>query len=299
MCLLTFAHEGVTPDIDKLRTGADNNPDGFGFAIHAGSHIVKCSGLDFDQVLDEFIKQRAIHSGPMLFHSRITTHGGTSKANCHPFQIGKDRLSVLAHNGMLPIAEDKGRSDTRILAEDMLPAEGGVAALNGKKFRKRLSKFATGSKLVILTANRSSASPFWIINEDLGDWENGVWWSNNSYRWARRPYVYTPGMYSSGWSPSEYTSTTTTSTDPAKFDDAEDILWHNWWVCNSCGASEYVDDFNVEEFDFCMCGACWFCDENRDKCRCDHGFEIDDVRDAYTNTKNNYYDSLVDLDEWA
>lgn len=287
MCLLTFAHEGVTPDLDLLKTGAENNPDGFGFAIHAGSHIVKCSGLNFDQVLDEFVKQRAIHSGPMLFHSRITTHGGTSKANCHPFQIGKDRLSVLAHNGMLPIPEDKGRSDTRILAEDLLPSYGGVSALNGKKFRKKLSKFATGSKLVIITANKSSSNPFWIINEDAGTWVDGVWWSNSSYKWSRKPYVYTPGMYSSGWS-SSHVATSTTTTKPVDSPE-EDEFWFDWWTCGHCAHTEYVDDFNVDEFDYCVCGHCWFCDEEYTRCCCEHS----DMK----RHPRNYYDSLVDIEE--
>jgi len=289
MCLLTFAHEGVTPDLDALKTGAENNPDGFGFAIHAGSHIVKCSGLDFDQVIEEFIKQRAIHSGPMLFHSRITTHGGTSKANCHPFQIGRDRLSVLAHNGMLPIAEDKGRSDTRILAEDLLPSYGGVSALNGKKFRKKLSKFAEGSKLVILTANSSSANPFWIINENLGSWSDGVWWSNSSYKWSRKSYAWS-NTYTSGWSSSTVIEKSVTPVDDAP---NADEFWHDKWMCQGCGIVEYVDDFNVDQFDWCTnCDTCWFCHDPRKLCRCQH-------YEYHSEPMRNFYDSLVDLEEEA
>lgn len=51
MCLLTFMQEYTTADTDELAIGSVNNPDGFGYAVHAGTHIVKGSGLNFDAVL--------------------------------------------------------------------------------------------------------------------------------------------------------------------------------------------------------------------------------------------------------
>lgn len=136
MCLLTFMQEYTTADVDSLAIGSQNNPDGFGYAVHAGTHIVKGSGLNFDAVLDNFLKTRAIHSGPALFHSRITTHGGTNINNCHPFQVGKDTNTVVAHNGMLPIAARNGMSDTHIFAKELFPSWGGASTLNSKKTRR-------------------------------------------------------------------------------------------------------------------------------------------------------------------
>ena len=286
MCLLTFMQEGVTADIDLLTTGAQNNPDGFGFAVHAGNKIIHASGMNFDRVLDEFLKTRRVHSGPALFHSRITTHGSTSVDNCHPFQIGRDRDSVLAHNGILPIPSHGGRSDTRILAEDLIPSWGGVTAFDGKKFRKKISKFADGSKLVVITANKMTKDDFYIINEKDGHWVDGVWWSNNSYKYAR--YSYTGGtMYSTGWEPAYRGNTPTdldTESDYVVCDNGDVVQWHRdedgveypveWWTCYTCGADTMIVDQNYDETLFCeTCDSCWYCTEPRILCKCRHNDE--------------------------
>jgi hypothetical protein len=303
MCLLTFMNEYTTADIDQLTVGAANNPDGFGFAIHAGTSIVRGNGLKYNQVLDEFLKQRAIHSGPALFHSRITTHGGTTIDNCHPFQLGKDTLSVMAHNGMLPIPSTGGRSDTRILAEDMLPSWGGASILNSKKQRKKLAKFAAGSKLVFLSANPDVQNNHYIINENLGHWVDGVWWSNNSYVYSR--YSYTGGgMYSTGWE-RKPTPTDTIAypsvagslvEDCSYFDDDGNEVWGEMWYCATCEASEYIDEYNIDNADFCNnCSACWFCNVDRMLCECAWDSkkpDLDTYEDAYA-VRN--YDSVIDF----
>ncbi len=275
MCLLTFMSEYTTADITDLTTGASSNPDGFGFAVHAGKKIIHSSGLNFDKVLDDFLKVRAKHSGPALFHSRITTHGGTSLENCHPFQVGRDELTIVAHNGMLPIEAKNGKSDTRIFAEEMLPQMGGASILNSKKMRKKLSKFAKGSKLVFLSANHAVNENYYIINENDGHWHNGVWWSNNSYKYSR--YTYTPSgssLYTSGWSKTPAPETTYGESKYVKdiswFDPTtSEYTWAELWTCAQCGHDEYFDDDNIDMADLCpKCDACWFCHNDRMLCDC-------------------------------
>lgn len=273
----------VTADADDLTVGAKNNPDGFGWAIHDRTRVLRGHGMDFAKVLDEFLAARRVHNGPALFHSRITTHGSTSKANCHPFQIGNDRLSVLAHNGMLPIKDDGKRSDTRIFAEDILPANGGVSLLNSRKRRKELAEFAKGSKLVILSANPASKEDYYIINEDDGDWSSdGVWWSNNSYRWSRYTSLGS-GMYSSGWQPAHSTSVIVST----KADDVADEV--EYWECLVCSAITKVDLNDPEIDQYCeTCWSCWYCAEHATYCRC-----WDNADDG----KYCSYDSDVDVNE--
>jgi glutamine amidotransferase len=109
MCLLTYLPAGVQPDTDALLTGALVNADGHGFAIVAGrrlDRLIVQRGLDGEAVIDAFIAARLQHpQGPALFHSRLATHGDTTLDNCHPFTLGGDTRTVLAHNGVLP-AED-------------------------------------------------------------------------------------------------------------------------------------------------------------------------------------------------
>lgn len=276
MCLLTFMHAGVTADVEDLRTGALNNPDGFGYAVHAGTKVIANSGLEFDRVLDEFLSVRAKHSGPALFHSRITTHGGTTLDNCHPFYVGRDTLSVVAHNGMLPISAKNGKSDTRIFAEELLPSWGGTPMLNSKRMRKKLSKFAEGSKLVFLSANPDVQNDYTIINEDLGDWFDGVWWSNSSYKWARK-------TYDTGWAKHDYGTWQNDGdydywvplgktydcsyVDPRTGED----VWGELWQCTMCNHNEYIDLDSLQAAEFCPnCDACWYCADDRILCQCYH-----------------------------
>ena len=201
MCLLVFMDKNATAPEKSLRNAAENNPDGFGWAIHTGNKILTHKGMNFDAVYDQFIEARKQYTGYALFHLRITTHGDTYQDNCHPFYIGNDRKSVLAHNGMLPIEPAKGdvRSDTRILAEDILPASGGIALLNSDKQIAEMEKWAQGSKLVLLSVNPASKWQYLILNHQLGHWgeatsnDEGVWWSNGSYKNSWRSY----SMYSS------------------------------------------------------------------------------------------------------
>lgn len=285
MCLLTFMPEYTTACLDDLYAGAQNNPDGFGFAVHAGSHIIHNSGLKFEHILEEFEAVRAKHSGPALFHSRITTHGGTTNENCHPFQVGKDELTVVAHNGMLPIQAKGGKSDTRIFAEELFPSWGGPATLNSKKMRKKLSKFADGSKLVFLSANPDVQNDFTIINEKDGHYDaDGVWWSNSSYKYSRYSYS-GGGMYTTGWSktdknvyvPAEaralpdadYYDLSPNVIDCSYTDTAGNQVWQEMWICATCGYTHMFDESNIDLADLCpQCDACWFCDEERMLCAC-------------------------------
>ena len=211
MCLLVFMEEGRTATRDALEQASWYNDDGFGWAIHAGNRIIVGKSMEFDKAYDEFIAARKDHQGPALFHLRITTQGTTDLSNCHPFQVGSDQLSYVAHNGMLPIKQDVNdkRSDTRVFAETLLPKRGGITLLNSEKQELKLSQWAAGSKLVFLTANPASKWRYVIINSDLGHWgdgdNEGVWFSSSSYKYSKPSFR--SGMYT-GWDDYRYGTTT-------------------------------------------------------------------------------------------
>lgn len=299
MCLLTFIPEYTSIDNELLVNGAMNNPDGFGFAIHAGTSIIHNSGLNFEQILDQFTDLRKVHHGPALFHSRITTHGGTTIDNCHPFRVGKDDLTVVAHNGMLPIAAKNGMSDTRIFAQELFPSWGGPATLNSRKMRKKLAKFASGSKLVFLSANPDVNEDFTIINEKDGHWSDGVWWSNSSYDWKRTTYYGGGSMYTSGWSktptPSDYGSATGI-TDVSWVDANGNEVWAEMWTCNICGHMEYFDDDNIDLADLCQhCDACWYCGNPRLYCDCYYDEQLNRIDRPQSSHSMSGHDMMIDL----
>lgn len=207
MCLLTFIPAGVEFDYARARKSAISNPDGFGFAIHAGVAIIKDHDMDFEKLWIRWTDLRKSYFNSVaMFHFRIATHGTLDVDNCHPFDVGNTLDVVLGHNGILPLAMPvhEVRSDSKLFAEIILPAMGGVCALDNRETFKNLEEWAFGSKLVILSADPKSLYDWYIINESDGYWDYGMWWSNKSYIYSYAPaYV----DYGYGWKGDEHTST--------------------------------------------------------------------------------------------
>ncbi|MFJ2834319.1 hypothetical protein ACIO52_03040 [Nocardia sp. NPDC087230] len=192
MCLLTFIPASVSPYPQALLRGADANPHGHGFALIAGDRIVTGHGMNAQDVIDAFARVRAAHpEGPALFHSRYATHGIRTVANCHPFRLGGDARTVLAHNGILPKRVHPSaydwRSDTRIAAEDYLP-QMPFGSLDTHRGARGLETWLGSSKLLILTVDPAYDQQVYLFGESRGHWDHGIWYSNSSYLPVPRRY---------------------------------------------------------------------------------------------------------------
>ena len=224
MCLLVVASPNSTPRKKDLECASCNNPHGFGFAVITPNGIVTGRGMSSKKVIQRFLEVRKEYPNSWaMFHARYATHGVKNEDNCHPFKVPSNPDTYLAHNGMLDIkigAGDK-RSDTRIFAEDTLPSMGGVVALDDDHVWDMVSKWATGSKIVVFTLDPRAKEQCYIINETAGHWDNdGMWWSNNGYK-------------PSTWSSSTYFSTPVNHVEPV---DAIDI-----GECGRCGSVAFED----------------------------------------------------------
>ena len=187
MCLLIVAKPNFTPKKKFLRCACDSNPHGFGFAFHTGAKIYTFHSLDALEAIDAFYKMRVKYPEAWaMFHARYATHGSVSLENCHPFKVGGSKKTILGHNGILPLKPKLGddRSDTRLFADDFLP-EFGMELLDDERFWDELEDFCAGSKIAIFTTEAKNANQIYIVNERLGHWSAGVWYSNNSYLSAR------------------------------------------------------------------------------------------------------------------
>ena len=185
MCLLTYLPGGIAPDLEALWTGAVSNPHGHGFAIVADDRIIGGRGMDAVAVIESFARARGEYpAGPALFHSRYATRGVIGLSNCHPFRLGGDRRTVLAHNGTLPRRVHPRvfdrRSDTRIAAEDYLPGQP-FGPIDTPAGARGLSQWLGSSKLVILTVDPAYAHTSYVFGEQAGHWVEGIWYSNRSY----------------------------------------------------------------------------------------------------------------------
>lgn len=256
MCMLCVVPPNVMPSREKLENSALNNPHGFGFAIVIPSEkrIHAERTMNADTSINRFLEMRGKYpEGYAMWHARFATHGSTSVENCHPFRVGGDRKTYLAHNGILPVLEDNSdRSDTRIFAEDMIPSMGGVHALDNPQILNMLEDFTTGSKVCILTVDPVANKQMYLLHEDKG-WhdETGVWWSNTT---CNLDYSY------------GYKATSKTSLSHFYKDDASE-----WLECESC--ESYIDKKTALEFgyslDFCeVCGSCYGCSSYLDDCLC-------------------------------
>jgi hypothetical protein len=254
MCLLTYLPAGRQPDLTALRAGTEYNSDGHGYAIvtstttngAAGERLIVVKGLDADLVLERFEQDRRRHpDGPALFHSRLRTHGRLDEANCHPFTVGGDGRTVIAHNGVLPAAVrpawNDPRSDTRIAAEDYLPTLG---PLHLRRTRLRAERWMGSDNLmVLLPVDRRYRQYAYLFNEASGLWDDGIWYSNDSY---------------------------------IPLPPAREPVWRRSWgyalrghprvgmlTCAWCG------DVADPEQEWCpWCGRCWACAEPPEQCLC-------------------------------
>lgn len=218
MCMATLIPAYAKIPWEGLRNGAETNNDGHGFAIASSEYGLEVfKSMKYEETAAELKVARLKHgdAAPVLFHSRWATHGEYGDFNIHPFYVTAD--TVMAHNGVLPAkyhpkqgqeikkgfwtkpdGDVKGfwtkpeyapgdrRSDTRIFVDEVTADyctnhKGVPSRSRGKELAQLIG---TGNKLVFLSI-KSGKPRTRIINSHLGDFADGVWYSNGGYKCAR------------------------------------------------------------------------------------------------------------------
>ena len=199
MCIIAIKPAGITmPATTTIENMWYNNRDGAGFMYAANGtvHIEKgfMSLKAFKAALNRLEKTIDIVNTPIILHFRITTHGGTSPGNTHPFpvteklpllQMTKARTSLaVAHNGIIDIKPSK--KDVSDTMEYILTQLAPLYQLKKDFYRqpagKKLVYNAIKSKMVFLdSAGRIETVGDFITGED------GILYSNASYK-ARTVY---------------------------------------------------------------------------------------------------------------
>ena len=269
MCLLVVCNPNSTPSKDHLTTASCSNPHGFGFAIETPTGIITERSMSAKKSINRFLELREQYpDGYAMWHARYATHGVKNEANCHPFKVGDTKYDTyLAHNGVLDIlipSNDK-RSDTRIMAEELLPRLGGVSALDDEYLYDMVSSWASGSKVAVMTNDPSAKYRLYIINESAGTWDDqGIWWSNQSHK----PVASTSKLYSYDYTqPSVY--------DIVAVDEDRDI-----YQCPNC---EALIDLYENDLWCTMCDSCLDCKSSIVECLCWSPDTKDLIRYNYDN----------------
>lgn len=260
MCVLVVCKPNHTPTKAELTKGACANPHGFGFAIVADGKIISERSMSYKKSIARFLELREQYpEGYAMWHARYATHGVKNEANCHPFQVGGSDLTYLAHNGILDVDIPQGdkRSDTRVFAEDILPQFGGVSALDNGTIWNMVSSWASGSKIAVLTVDPSAQYEMYLVNEKLGYWDDGVWFSNNACK------LYPP-VAKSYWQ-------TPTASDKQlvviEYDEETDTYNPDITYCIAC---EAIVDMEENPFNCPVCDACLDCTQPIADCLCYH-----------------------------
>ena len=258
MCIALAGLGNLCPTHAELTRACEANPDGFGYAIVVdsvhGRTLLTERTMSAKAAIRGFLGDLATHGELVVawtFHARIATHGSVNVQNCHPFTVGDDPLTVIAHNGILPLATDRDRSDSRVFAEDVLPRFGGVAVFDDDVLCSILDGWVenSGSKVVILTA-APTEFPLVILNESAGHWNETWWASNRSYEDRKSWTTY-----------GTYPSTIRQSTQA--FVDADDDVVEDKCVNPLC------DNYPTTYEDRCdWCNTCQACEFDAWVCEC-------------------------------
>lgn len=180
MCIAIYKPEGKVLSQATLKECYDNNPDGAGFMYAEGKklHIEK-GFFSYKTFYDAFKKHE---NKQAVIHFRIKTHGKIDTANCHPFAVNNSVGFV--HNGVISGYGDSDFSDTVRFNEAILRPlvnKWGNLALFQDPIIELIEGRIGYSKLVFLDRHGNHK----IMNEAKGVWDDGVWYSNTSYK----PYV--------------------------------------------------------------------------------------------------------------
>ena len=204
MCIAILQKAGEELSKETFYQCWRRNPDGAGlmFANHGEIRIYK----ELDSV-DKFYKtyKRVLASEAkgrdVVVHFRIATHGSIVKQNCHPFRIN-ERIAF-AHNGIIHNVSTeryKDLSDTRVFAKEVLSQlPDGFETCQATM--RMVEEFIGRSKLILLD-NKGNSS---IANEHMGEWVDGIWFSNGSHVCQKPANTYDMGKWVKNASGTQFT----------------------------------------------------------------------------------------------
>jgi hypothetical protein len=180
MCIAVYQPKGEKLSKEKFYACFDRNPDGFGLMFAKGGKIHICKMLDSAEkayAVYSRLHKREARGKNMVLHFRIATHGSVNKKNCHPFRINA-RLA-LVHNGIISAVDTRkyqDMSDTRVFAKEILAKLPPFFEWD-EPIMRLIEEFIGHSKLIIM----DSKGVAHIVNERMGEWVDGMWFSNNSH----------------------------------------------------------------------------------------------------------------------
>ena len=260
MCVIIVKPKGKKLTVNEIEKAWDRNPDGGGIVYRDNNRYIVFKTLDKDRYL-KYFKKHYREDLNILMHMRIKTHGDISIKNTHPFKTRN--AGYFAHNGIItPEGSNKDKLDTLEFRDNIINNLFDRWWEN-KAIVKMMSEYVGYSKLAFLLPT----DEFLFINEDKGDWIDGVWYSNRTFTYTAKPVVKERTYYKGSENNqtnfiSSWKETNTSidilkkalSGDTEKYIDLTRIFKNNGGkVCQFCGAPLITED----EIDNGLCNTCF------------------------------------------
>lgn len=173
MCIAILNQKG-TLNKETLNNSWENNDQGAGLLYNQNGNLITFKTYNKKEFIKTYFKVRNSIKTKIVLHFRIATSGFEQFTNLHPFLIN-DNLGFV-HNGVISGLGNNKHSDTyqfnemlKKLKPDFLTCQTTV---------KLIQSFIGSSKLVFLSKDDNH----YIINENLGQWIDGNWYSNDSHK---------------------------------------------------------------------------------------------------------------------
>ncbi|MDR2821327.1 MAG: hypothetical protein LBV53_00020 [Mycoplasmataceae bacterium] len=175
-------------DKNELMESYRTNPDGTGFIYYDEAQDLMVvqkwlAETPFETIYKKVLEiEQKKNIKNLAIHFRIGTSGGRGIKQIHPQLIDGDMY--LMHNGICREFEvDNNASDTQWIAWWLKDKKFKLNELNNPINKKIYENIFNSNKLLIIEKDK-----FCFINEDLGNWDKGIWhsWKGDSlYGWDR------------------------------------------------------------------------------------------------------------------
>lgn len=159
----------------QIKNSWDNNDMGAGLLWNQNNKLNVFKTYEYDEFINKYNELRDNKEiGHIVLHFRIATSGYNGKHNLHPFLVN-DKLGFV-HNGVIKGLGNKQFSDTYEFNDMLKKFNHNFLSCDMTKYF--ISEYIGYSKLLFLDDN----DKYTIINEELGKWTDGNWYSNDSYK---------------------------------------------------------------------------------------------------------------------
>ena len=235
MCVIIWKPKNTELSEETIREAWEANSDGAGIMYsEKGKVFIRKPFFKLKRFLSCYRKLR--HKS-LVLHFRISTSGKEDKTNTHPHRLSN--TMGVCHNGVITRLSATGPlSDTVLFCREVLgflPERW----IDDPAYVELVSGYVGTDKLVVLNGEGAVC----IVNEEFGDWKEGVWFSNLNHEYIAKYSAYKYMGTSSTWSLQCGICETSLLT----------IAERSMGVCEACDVMSEKYSEPIEYCDLCMC----------------------------------------------